>query len=117
MDVEGRSTITGLRHPPPGGGVGFKAGVTVAENDLSFLSDFLGDAHVGKATYAYVVDPKGKVFATSSKRPDIARDLSALPQVAVLMAPGGKPHASGTDADGHSVSLRRANLLRGELHK
>jgi hypothetical protein len=73
---------------------GFNAGVTVTEIDLSFLSDFLGDAHVGKATYAYVVDPNGKVLATSSKGPDIARDLSALPQVAALMARGGKPHGS-----------------------
>ncbi len=31
---------------------GFNAGVTVADIDLRFLSDFLGDAQVGKATFA-----------------------------------------------------------------
>jgi class 3 adenylate cyclase/HAMP domain-containing protein len=81
---------------------GFNAGVTVAEIDLHFLSDFLGDAQVGKA-FAYVVDPKGQVLASSSKGPDIAKDLSALPQVAALIAPNGAPLASGSDSDGHPV--------------
>ena len=38
---------------------GYNAGVTVAEIDLRFLTDFLGDAQVGKATYAYIVDAQG----------------------------------------------------------
>ena len=82
---------------------GFNAGVTVADIDLRFLSDFLGDAQVGKATFAYVVDSRGKVLASSAKGPEIGADLSALPQVAALMTPGHAPLASGTDADGHSV--------------
>jgi class 3 adenylate cyclase/HAMP domain-containing protein len=82
---------------------GFNAGVTVAEIDLRFLSDFLGDAQVGKASFAYVVDPRGQVLASSSKGPDIAKDLSALPQVAALTTPNGVPLTSGTDSDGHSV--------------
>jgi class 3 adenylate cyclase/HAMP domain-containing protein len=82
---------------------GFNAGVTVAEIDLRFLSDFLGDAQVGKASFAYVVDPKGQVLASSSKGPDVAKDLSALPQVAALIARSGAPLKSGTDADDHSV--------------
>jgi class 3 adenylate cyclase/HAMP domain-containing protein len=82
---------------------GFNAGVTVAEIDLGFLTDFLGDAQVGKASFAYVVDTRGQVLASSSKGPDIAKDLSALPQVAALTAPDGRPLASGSDADGHSV--------------
>src|SRR6202171_389447 len=82
---------------------GFNAGVTVAEIDLRFLSDFLGDAQVGKAAFAYIVDPKGQVLASSAKGPDLAKDLSKLPQVAALMTPGGQALASGTDADGHSV--------------
>src|SRR3954454_18407192 len=82
---------------------GFNAGVTVAEIDLHFLSDFLGDAQVGKATFAYVVSAKGEVIATSAKGPDLGNDLSGLPQVAALLAPGGAPLASGTDADGRSV--------------
>jgi class 3 adenylate cyclase/HAMP domain-containing protein len=82
---------------------GFNAGVTVADIDLGFLSDFLGDAQVGKATFAYVTDSSGKVLATSAKGPEIGADLSTLPQVAALMMPDSAPRASGTDADGHSV--------------
>ena len=82
---------------------GFNAGVTVAELDLSFLSDFLSDAQVGKAAFAYVVDPRGRVLATSSKGPDVGKDLSKLPQVAAAVAPGHETDTSGTDFNGHSV--------------
>src|SRR6202011_415113 len=82
---------------------GFNAGVTVAEIDLRFLIDFLGEAQVGKAAFAYVVDPRGQVLASSAKGPDVAKDLSKLPQVAALIAPDGRALASGTDADGHAV--------------
>lgn len=82
---------------------GFNAGVTVAEIDLSFLSDFLSDAQVGKAAFAYVVDPRGRVLATSSKGPDVGKDLSKLPQVAAAIAPGRESETSGTDFNGHSV--------------
>jgi class 3 adenylate cyclase/HAMP domain-containing protein len=82
---------------------GFNAGVTVADIDLGFLADFLGEAQVGKAAYAYVVDPRGKVLASSAKGPELAKDLSGLPQVAALMAPKGTELASGTNAEGHAV--------------
>jgi hypothetical protein len=82
---------------------GFNAGVTVADIDLGLLSDFLGDAQVGKATFAYVTDSSGKVLASSAKGPDVGADLSALPQVAALMTPNNASLASGTDADNHSV--------------
>jgi class 3 adenylate cyclase/HAMP domain-containing protein len=82
---------------------GFNAGVTLAEIDLRLLSDFLGDAQIGKTGFAYVVDPHGQVLASSSRGPDVAKDLSALPQVAALLAPDGEALSSGTDADGHSV--------------
>ncbi len=82
---------------------GFNAGVTVADIDLRFLSDFLGDAQVGKTNFAYVVDPRGQVLASSSKGPDVASDLSKLPQVAALMTPDGAPASSGTDAQGALV--------------
>lgn len=82
---------------------GFNAGVTVAEIDLSFLSDFLSDAQVGKAAFAYVVDPRGRVLATSSKGPEVGKDLSKLPQVAAAIAPGHEPDTSGTDFNGHAV--------------
>ncbi|WP_339029049.1 adenylate/guanylate cyclase domain-containing protein [Bradyrhizobium symbiodeficiens] len=82
---------------------GFNAGVTVAEIDLGFLSDFLTDAQVGKAAFAYVVDPRGRVLATSSKGPDVGKDLSKLPQVAAAIAPGHEGDSSGTDFNGQSV--------------
>lgn len=82
---------------------GFKAGVTVAEIDLSFLSDFLTDAQVGKAAFAYVVDARGRVLASSSKGPDVGKDMSKLPQVAAAIAPGRESDTSGTDFNGHSV--------------
>ena len=48
---------------------GYNAGVTVAEIDLSFLSDFLGDAQVGKATFAYVVDRAARCWRTPRTAP------------------------------------------------
>ncbi|WFU41388.1 adenylate/guanylate cyclase domain-containing protein [Bradyrhizobium sp. CB82] len=82
---------------------GFNAGVTVADIDLGFLSDFLSDAQVGKVALAYVVDPHGKVLATSSRGPEIATDLAKLPQVAAAIAPGREAVASGTDFNGQAV--------------
>ena len=82
---------------------GFNAGITVADIDLSFLSDYLGDTQVGKAAFAYVADPRGQVIATSSRGPDLAKDVSKLPQVAALIAPRGEPLATGTDASGYAV--------------
>lgn len=82
---------------------GFNAGVTVAEIDLSFLSELLSDAQVGKAAFAYVVDPRGRVLATSSKGPDVGKDLSKLPQVAAAISSGRGPDTSGTDFNGYSV--------------
>ncbi len=80
---------------------GAGVGVSVAEIDLRFLSDYLGDAQVGRNTIAYVVDPQGLVMAASSKGPDIDKDLSALTQVAAALA-GSRP-ATGTDWNGHAV--------------
>src|SRR4029077_9358989 len=51
----------------------------------------------------YVIDPRGRVLASSARGPDIGKNLAALPQVAALIKPDGATVASGTDADGHSV--------------
>jgi class 3 adenylate cyclase/HAMP domain-containing protein len=82
---------------------GYNAGVTVAEIDLRFLSDYLGDAQVGRNAFAYVVDQRGQVLASSTKGPDIAKDISALPQVAAMLATSGGPITTGDDTSGHSV--------------
>ncbi len=86
------------------------AAVTVADIDLGLLSDFLGDAQVGKTAFAYVIDPMGKVLASSARGPDVGKDLSDLPQVAALLKPYGTALASGTDIDGHSV-LTASNAI------
>src|SRR3982074_2645825 len=39
--------------------------VTVAEIDLDFLTEFLGEAQVGKVAFAYIVDAKGQVRASA----------------------------------------------------
>ncbi|MGV7214749.1 adenylate/guanylate cyclase domain-containing protein [Bradyrhizobium sp. UFLA05-112] len=82
---------------------GFKPGVTLAEVDLGFIADFLSDAQVGKVAFAYVVDPHGRVLATSSKGPEVAADLSKLPQVAAAIASDRDGASSGTDFNGHAV--------------
>ena len=78
-------------------------GVTVAEIDIRFLSDFVGDAQVGKTGVAYVINPHGIVLASSAKGPTTGKDLSALPQIAALLKSLGEPLQSGTDVDGLSV--------------
>jgi class 3 adenylate cyclase/HAMP domain-containing protein len=82
---------------------GFNADVTVAEIDLRFLADFLGDAEIGKVATAYLTDPRGQVLASSAKGPEVGKDVSALPQVAALVRPDGQPLASGTDTGGEAV--------------
>jgi class 3 adenylate cyclase/HAMP domain-containing protein len=89
---------------------GFNAGVTIAEIDLGFLSDFFGEAQTGKSGVAYVIDPKGLVLASSARGPVTGKDISTLPQVAALMTQGGQPPASGTDMSGQPV-LTTANAL------
>ena len=89
---------------------GFNAGVTVAEIDLRFLSDFLGDAQVGRSNFAYVIDAHGEVLASSSRGPETGKSLASLPQVAAVTRPGGTSLSSGTDGDGHAV-LSAANAV------
>jgi hypothetical protein len=82
---------------------GFNADVTVAEIDLRFLSDFLGDAQVGKSSFAYVVDSKEEVLARSSRGPEIGKSLAGLPQVAAALKADSARVDVGTDVDGNSV--------------
>jgi class 3 adenylate cyclase/HAMP domain-containing protein len=81
---------------------GLNAGVTLAEIDLRFLNDFLGEAQIGKVGYAYVVDARGQVLA-GSKGPEVGNDLARLPQVAALLKPDGVALTSGTGFDGEKV--------------
>jgi len=82
---------------------GFNAGVTVADIDLRFLADFLGDAQVGRSSFAYVIDPHGQVLASSSKGPEIGRSLAGAAQVDAVLRANGSPIGFGKDVDGNSV--------------
>ena len=69
-----------------------------------FLSDFLGDAQVGKATLRLCGrSARARCWRPPSKGPEIGKDLSKLPQVAAAIAPGRAPDTSGTDFNGHAV--------------
>ncbi len=81
---------------------GVNVGVTLAEIDLRFLNDFLGEAQIGKVGYAYVVDARGQVLA-GSKGPEVGNELAKLPQVAALLKPDGARSSSGTGFDGERV--------------
>ncbi|MFH1340530.1 MAG: adenylate/guanylate cyclase domain-containing protein [Pseudomonadota bacterium] len=81
---------------------GVNAGVTLAEIDLRFLNDFLGEAQIGKVGYAYLVDARGQVLA-GAKGPEVGRELASLPQVAALLKPDGAALTSGTGYDGEKV--------------
>ncbi len=82
---------------------GRDAAVTVAEIDLGFLSRFVSDAQVGKVGSAYLIDPKGKVLASSGSAEVIGKDVSGLPQVAALLKTGSEPTAAGRDLDDNAV--------------
>ncbi|HTE96797.1 MAG TPA: cache domain-containing protein, partial [Bradyrhizobium sp.] len=86
--------------------------ITLAEIDLRLLSDFFGDAQVGKVGFAYLIDLKGQVLASSAKGPDVARDLSRLPQVAAILRPDRRELASGTDDDRHAVLTASNAVLK-----
>ena len=90
--------------------------VTVAEIDLGFLADYFDDAQVGKVAFAYVIDPKGEVLASSTKGPEVGKNLSALPQVAAVIPTGGTELTSGTDIHGDAVLTTAATVPRLGWH-
>ncbi len=99
---------------------GFNAGVTVAEIDLRFLADFLGDAQVGKSSFAYVIDPHGQVLASSSKGPEVGKFLAGTPQVDAVLPKDGSSIALrhrprrqfGADGRKRRAQTRLARVLR-----
>lgn len=82
---------------------GFNADITVADIDLRFLSDFLGDGQIGRSSVAYVVDTHGEVLARSSRGPEIGKSLINLPQVDAALKTEGISSDTGADVDGNSV--------------
>jgi GAF domain-containing protein/HAMP domain-containing protein len=82
---------------------GRDAGASVAEIDLSFLSEYVDEAQAGKVGTAYVVDSHGILLASSDKKEQTGKNLSALPQLAALLKSGNKLPTSGKNAEGQAV--------------
>jgi class 3 adenylate cyclase/HAMP domain-containing protein len=93
-------------------------GVTAAEANLKFIWDVVSGIEIGKAGYAYVVDPRGQLIA----HPDISlvlqkTDLSSLPQVrdALTVAPstarGSEVATIGANLQGRQVLITHAEIL------
>ncbi|HZR71440.1 adenylate/guanylate cyclase domain-containing protein [Bradyrhizobium sp.] len=82
---------------------GFNADITVADIDLRFLSDFLGEGQIGRSSTAYVVDTHGEVLARSSRGPEIGKSLINLPQVEAALKTEGITSDTGADVEGNSV--------------
>ena len=94
--------------------------VTIAEIDLQFLSQFVGDAQIGKIGSAFVVDGSGVVVA-SSAADRIGDEMAALPQVAAALKKGqtrgggrdetqvtrAREHWKAYKAQGHEVTYWR----------
>jgi class 3 adenylate cyclase/HAMP domain-containing protein len=86
---------------------GRNAGVTAAELNLRFLSDFVNAREVGKSGYAYLVGPTGRLLASSDAVLRVGTDLSGLSQVAA-MATSAKPAPIGEDLSGRKVLVGAA---------
>jgi class 3 adenylate cyclase/HAMP domain-containing protein len=88
---------------------GRNAGVTVAELNLKFLSDFVTARDAGRFGYAYIVGPQGRLLASSDANRRIGSDLSGLSHVAAVIA-GAKPAAIGEDPGQHQVLVGAAAI-------
>jgi class 3 adenylate cyclase/HAMP domain-containing protein len=87
----------GLAHPRR------ELGVSVAELNLRFLSEFVTASQAGKIGTAYVVSAKGELLASSDADQKRGVDLSKLPQVAALIGSAPQTRSSGTGIDGQAV--------------
>ena len=92
---------------------GRKAGSTVAEINLKFLSDFIDQGQTGADTDAFVLGPEGRLLAHSDIGPGhLGADLSNLPQVKSMIKPRAEPVTLGQDPDGHAVLTGSAAIPR-----
>jgi signal transduction histidine kinase len=90
---------------------GRNAGVTTAEINLSFLTDLVGAVQGGRAGYAYVVGPLGRLLMHSD--PKVAArtsDFSKLPQVEAARA--GQTATTGLDPEERRVLTAFAPVPR-----
>ncbi|ABD05602.1 adenylate/guanylate cyclase [Rhodopseudomonas palustris HaA2] len=77
--------------------------ITVAEIDLRFLSELVGDAQAGKVGIAYVIDPAGRLLASSRDSDTLGDDIASRRQVAALLRDPPQALASGQDGDGNAM--------------
>ncbi len=96
--------VFAMAHP------GRNAGVTAAELNLRFLSDFVNAREVGKTGYAYLVGPMGRLLAGSDPKLRVGADLSRLPQVVAMEAGAIRPEPIGQDLDGRKVLVGAASI-------
>jgi adenylate cyclase len=80
-----------------------EVGVSVAEYNLRFLSDFVTAGQAGKIGTAYVVSAKGELLASSDPAQKRGTDFSKLPQVAALIGADPQARSTGTSIDGQAV--------------
>jgi signal transduction histidine kinase len=90
---------------------GRNAGVTIAEVNLSFLSDLVTSIQSGRVGYAYVVGPLGRLLTHSDpKLVSRSGEFSRLPQVEA--ARSGRVVTSGKDTEGYRVVAAFAPISR-----
>lgn len=80
-----------------------ETGVSVAEINLRFLTDFVTTGQAGKIGSAYVVSAKGELLASSDPDQKPGTDYSKLPQVAAMIGSNPQARSTGTSIDGQSV--------------
>ncbi|MBB1093775.1 GAF domain-containing protein [Rhodopseudomonas palustris] len=91
---------------------GREPAATVAEIDLQFLSVLVGDAQTGKVGAAVVIDPQGRLLASSREADTLGDDVAGLRQVAALLRTPPQPVSSGQDGDGESVLVASRQVAR-----
>lgn len=96
VDSQPSMTI-GVAHPRR------ETGISVAEINLRFLSDFVTSGQAGKIGRAYIVSPKGELLASSDPNQKRGTDYSRLPQVAALIGTDPQARSTGTSIDGQPV--------------
>src|SRR5262249_20948921 len=90
---------------------GRNAGVTVAEINLGFLADLLGGTQAGRASYAYVVGPQGRLLMHSEPKVNAGNfEFARLPQVEA--ARSGGQTAVGRDPEDRRVLTAFAPVSR-----
>lgn len=95
---DGQPFITiGVAHPRR------EMGISVAELNLRFLSDYVRSGQAGKIGSAYVVSAKGELLASSDTNQKRGTDVSKLPQIAALIGANPQIRSTGTSIDGQPV--------------